>query len=249
MRLGLAIDLDRCDGCGACMVACAVENNVAAAPDAAGVGKGLAWNRVHRVGNGRPFPEAREVFIPLPCQHCDADPPPCVAVCPQTAVDVDPQTRIVSQIPVRCLGCRYCMVACPYHARVFNWYTPEHPPAATYALNPDVAPRMRGVVEKCNGCHGRLHAARERAIVEGRALDPADCVPACAEACPRGAIVSGDLDDPDDELAKLAKGPRAFRLLEQLGTQPKVYYLSSYEWVRRLGATLPLSEQEVGADV
>lgn len=239
MRFGLAFDLDRCDSCGACLVACAVENNVATPPPAAGIPKGTAWNRVYRVSNGKAFPDAREVFVPLPCQHCDVDPPPCVSVCPQNAVDVDPDTRLVSQIPVRCLGCRYCMVACPYHARVFNWWDPA-PATGPHALNPDVAPRMRGVVEKCNGCHGRLHAAMERAAAEERDLAAGDWVPACVEACPAGAIVAGDLDDAAGPLAALVKSPRAFRLLEAFGTQPKVWYLSSHEWVRRLGDTLPL---------
>lgn len=106
-------------------------------------------------------------------------------------------------------------------------------------MNPDVSPRMRGVVEKCNLCHGRLQAARARAAAEGRGEPrPDEHVPACAEACPAGAIVFGDLDDPEGPAARLARDPRAFRLLDRLGTEPKIYYLSSREWVRKLGETV-----------
>ena len=100
-------------------------------------------------------------------------------------MDVDPETGIVGQMPERCLGCRYCMTACPYHARYFNWWDPAWPAGMEKTLNPDVAPRMRGVVEKCNFCHGRLHAAKTKAAAAGkREIDPADYVPACVEACP-----------------------------------------------------------------
>jgi Fe-S-cluster-containing dehydrogenase component len=107
------------------------------------------------------------------------------------------------------------------------------------ALNPGVSPRMRGVVEKCNLCHARLQAARERAAAEGRRdIEPGEYVPACVEACPVRAIVFGDLADPASELSRLSRGPRAFRLLERLGTVPKIFYLSSRAWVRRLGESV-----------
>jgi molybdopterin-containing oxidoreductase family iron-sulfur binding subunit len=103
-------------------------------------------------------------------------------------------------------------------------------------LNPAVAPRMRGVVEKCNFCHGRLHAARDRAALQGRRqIEPGEYVPACVEACPARAIVFGDLSDATSEVARLAREPHTFRLLERLGTDPKVHYRSEREWVRRLG--------------
>lgn len=232
-RYGMTIDLDRCNGCGACMVACAVENNVAVPPPDAGEPKGITPLRVYRMENGASFPEARTVFVPVPCQHCGHH-TPCVSVCPQNAVDVDPQTGIVSQIPSRCLGCRYCVAACAYHARYFSWWDPQWPEGLEQTFNPEVSTRMRGVVEKCNFCHGRLHAAQERAAAEGRrTLAPGEYVPACVEACPAGAIVFGDLDDPASEVAQRAAGPRAFRMLEKLRTDPKVVYLSSQDWVRQ----------------
>ena len=236
-RYGMAIDLDRCNGCGACSTACAVENNVPPSRPTANERTGLTWMRVYRAGNGKPFPNHRSVYIPVPCQHCGKN-TPCVSVCPQNAVDVDPETGIVSQIPARCLGCRYCMAACPFHARYFNWFDPVWPDGMENALNPDVSVRMRGVVEKCNFCYARLQAAREKAAAAGRRdIDPNDYVPACVEACPAKAIVFGDLNDPRSEVSKLAKSPRAFRLLAKLGTEPKIYYLSARAWVRRLGDT------------
>jgi len=240
-RFGMVIDLDRCNGCGACMVACAVENNVAVPPASAGPRKGITWMRVYRMDNGEDFPRCRSVYVPMLCQHCEHH-TPCIRVCPQNAVDIDPETGIVGQVPERCLGCRYCMAACPYHARYFNWWDPHWPDGMEKTLNPDVSTRMRGVVEKCNFCHGRLHAARAKAAAAGRReIDPDDYRPACVEACPGRALQFGDLNDPTSEVARLSRSRRAFRLLEQLGTGPKVYYLSSQDWVheraRHLRAT------------
>ena len=234
-RLGMVIDLDRCSGCGACMIACSVENNVPPAPPGSDETKGLTWIRVYRAENPAAPPGERTVFIPVPCQHCGRE-TPCRSVCPQNAVDVDPETGIVSQIPPRCLGCRYCMAACPYHARYFNWWDPVFPPGVERALNPDVACRSRGVVEKCNFCHGRLQAARSRAAAQGKVASAAiEYQPACAEACPTGAIVFGDLDAAGSPAGRLARAGDSFRLLERLDTEPKVYYRSRRAWVRRLG--------------
>jgi menaquinone reductase, iron-sulfur cluster-binding subunit len=233
-RYGMVIDLDRCTGCGACVVACAVENNVSVPPPEAGERKAITWLRVQRVDRGDAG-AADTVYFPVGCQHCGHH-TPCLAVCPQNAVDVDPETGVVSQIPSRCLGCRYCMAACAYHARYFNWWDPEWPAGMEQALNPDVSPRMRGVVEKCNFCHGRWQAAREQAAAAGqRDIAPGAYVPACVEACPAGALVFGDLNDRESEVSRLARDPRAFRLLEELGTDPKVTYLTARGWVRRLG--------------
>ena len=243
-RYGMVIDLDRCNGCGACAAACAVENNVPPPAEKANERTGLTWMRVYRADNSRPFPDNRVAYIPISCQHC-GEHTPCVSVCPQNAVDVSPETGVVSQIPARCLGCRYCMAACPFHARYFNWSDPEWPRDMENALNPDVSVRMRGVVEKCNFCHSRWQAAVAKAAANGkRELDPADYVPACVEACPTRAIVFGNLDDPRSEAAREAQSPEAFRLLAKLGTEPKVYYRTSRSWVRRLGDTDIAHESE-----
>jgi molybdopterin-containing oxidoreductase family iron-sulfur binding subunit len=118
-RYGMVIDLDKCNGCGNCMLACAVENNIPSAHKEESERTGITWMRVYKVENDKPFPENRAVYLPLTCQQCDHH-TPCESVCPQKAVEYDSETGILAQIPVRCLGCRYCMTACPYHARYFN---------------------------------------------------------------------------------------------------------------------------------
>jgi menaquinone reductase, iron-sulfur cluster-binding subunit len=236
-RYGMVIDLDRCTGCGACMVACAVENNVPPPQAAETPRTALTPLRVVPVRH-----EDALRFLPMMCMQCSHE-TPCELVCPQQAVEIDAATGIVHQMPQRCLGCRYCMAACPYHARYFNWWDPSWPAGMEKTLNPEVSPRMRGVVEKCNFCHGRLHAAEDLAIVTG--AKKVEYTPACAEACPTGAIVFGDLDDSECPAARESKDPNAFRLLARLGTEPKVYYKSEQAWVRALaerGGAAPKEE-------
>jgi Fe-S-cluster-containing dehydrogenase component len=233
-RYGMVIDLDRCTGCGACMVACASENNVPPANLRATPRTGLTPMLVRKISNGREGAFRREAFIPITCMQCERE-APCVSVCPQQAVEVDKATGIVMQMPQRCLGCRYCMAACPYHARYFNWWDPEWPPGMEKSLNPGVAVRMRGVVEKCNLCHARLHSAMEKAAVAGKnGIDLPDYVPACVEACPTGAILFGNLSDENDPVSAAANSPDSFRLLARLGTEPKIYYQSKQAWVRAM---------------
>jgi menaquinone reductase, iron-sulfur cluster-binding subunit len=233
-RYGMVIDVDRCTGCGACMVACAAENNVPPGLPRATARTGITPMLVHKVSNGVDGDGWREAFLPIACMQCDHE-TPCVAVCPQQAVQLDPATGIVMQMPQRCLGCRYCMAACPYHARYFNWWDPAWPQGMEKSLNPGVAVRMRGVVEKCNLCHARLHAAQEKAAAAGkRKIDLCDYTPACVEACPTGAITFGNLADEKDPASQAARSPEAFRLLARLGTEPKIYYRSTRPWVRAL---------------
>jgi molybdopterin-containing oxidoreductase family iron-sulfur binding subunit len=225
----MVIDVDRCTGCGACMLACAAENNVPSLP-AATARTGLTPMLVHQVSGG----DSGVAFIPVLCMQCDHE-TPCVTVCPQQAVQVDQKTGIVVQMPQRCLGCRYCMAACPYHARYFNWWDPAWPAGLEMTLNPGVAVRMRGVVEKCNLCPARLHSAEDKAAAAGKKqIDPADYIPACAEACPTEAIRFGDLNDPQSQVTEAAGAADTFRLLARLGTEPKVYYRSKRPWVRAL---------------
>lgn len=229
----LLIDLDLCDGCGACAIGCAIENNVAVPPASSGESKGIVPLRVEHVVHDCTG-EIDEVWIPIMCQHCQHH-TPCVAVCPQTAVDLDPESGIVSQIPDRCLGCRYCMAACPYHTRSFNWWRPEWTQSLAAHLAPDVAVRQRGVVEKCNLCHGRWQRAQDAAAAEGRRdLQPGEFVPACAESCARGAIQLVDLLDPGDPNFARAHDAEAFHLLDRLHTRPSVTYRSTRQWVREI---------------
>jgi molybdopterin-containing oxidoreductase family iron-sulfur binding subunit len=239
-RYGMAVDLDRCKGCGACMVACAVENNVPPVHPGATERKGITWIRVYKVDNGSEYPDKRTVFVPMLCQQCGHD-TPCAHVCPQQAVDVDAANGVVGQMAERCLGCRYCMAACPYHARYFNWWDPQWPAGMEKTLNPEVAPRMRGVVEKCNFCHGRRHEAQRRAAAQGKPVgEPAEYTPACVEACPTGTLLFGDLNDPAAPVSAAAREASSFRLLEKLGTDPKIHYRSKKEWVRAaVGAAAP----------
>jgi molybdopterin-containing oxidoreductase family iron-sulfur binding subunit len=216
--------------------------------------------RVYRLTNGEPYPQTDICYLPRPCMHCDGHHghSPCVSVCPATATDYDDETGVVSQIYTRCFGCRYCLAACPYHARVFNWWDPVWPGEMKKYLNPDVSVRMRGVIEKCSFCFHRYQRAMERAHVEGRhELAEQEYQTACTQACPAGAITFGDLAnpehavhglvDPDLEHGGRPRAPRAFRLLERLHANPKVYYLSSREWVRRAGDNYVEGEEREAA--
>lgn len=247
-KFGMLIDLDRCNGCGSCMVACMSENNISFRPDESDKLTSLAWIRVYKLSNKLPFPETDICFLPMPCMHCEGRDPghsPCVSVCPVTATDYDNATGIVSQIYARCFGCRYCMVACPYHSRSFNWWDPVWPKGMEKMLNPDVSPRMRGVVEKCSFCYHRFQAARDEAHLKGKQeILEEDYQTACAQSCPAGAITFGDLKDPQHRITRLVKpdfdrsgqsgNPEIFRLLERLGTNPAVYYTTKRAWVRRM---------------
>lgn len=233
-RFGMVINLDQCTGCATCMVACAAENNLSVRPDESDRERSIAWMQLYKIDNGKPFPDMELCYIPRPCMHCHHN-TPCVSVCPSTATTMDYQTGIVSQIYTRCIGCRYCQAACPYHARYFNWWDGVFPKGMERYLSPEVSPRMRGVVEKCSFCHHRLMRAKTKAYAEGRSgIEEHEYVTACAEACPAQAITFGDLNNPGHKVSQLTKSPYAFRLLERLGTEPKVYYVSTRDWVKRM---------------
>ena len=241
-KYGMVIDLDKCTGCGTCMTACAAENNVSVRSDESDKERSITWMQLYKITNGKEFPETEVSYFPRPCMHCDEDGrgghhPSCVSVCVATATKLDHNTGIVSQVYTRCIGCRYCQAACPYHARYFNWwdgYFPKGKGLDRY-LSPEVSPRMRGVVEKCSFCHHRLMRAKNQAYAEGRReIGEEEYITACTEACPVQAITFGDLNNPEHKVSKLSKSRNAFRLLEHLNTKPKVFYLSTKDWVRKL---------------
>lgn len=235
VRFVMTIDLDRCTGCGACSVACQAENNISFRHDESDKLRSITWMEIYQLNNGKDFPDYRFAYLPRPCMHCDSPHhSPCTFVCPVNATTRDENNGIVTHIYPRCIGCRYCMVACPYHARDFNWWDPAWPKSMEAMLSPEVSTRMRGVVEKCTFCHHRLLKSRSKAYVDGTEPDKATYTTACADACPTKAISFGNIRDEKSDVAKLSKDPRAFRILQKLGTEPKVYYLSSHDWIRNL---------------
>jgi molybdopterin-containing oxidoreductase family iron-sulfur binding subunit len=252
IKWGMVIDIDKCTGCGACMVGCQVENNIAPMTkkdpynyvqalttdrdDASNKLRTLTWMNVYELTNGKAFPEHEVAYLPRPCMQCGN--PACVPVCPVVATDKNEEGGIVSQIYPRCIGCRYCMAACPYHARYFNWWDPLWPEGMDKGLSPNASVRPRGVVEKCSFCHSRYLDAKDKARAEGS--DPMNLADgayntACADICPTKAITFGDLNNPEHKVYELAKSKNAFRLLEKLGLAPQVYYMSEREWVRMQG--------------
>ena len=220
-RYAMVIDLDRCTGCRACMEACKVENNTP---------RGNFWMHVFRFEEGE-FPRTHIWFMPRPCMHCDNA--PCVKVCPVGA-RFKREDGLVATDTDRCIGCRYCEVACPYGVNYFNWKSPkknyylnwgdngETPPYK----NPDLDNRYgkekrrtaggghyKGVIEKCTFCIHRVERNQ---------------VPACVANCPIFALHFGDLDDPNSIVSRLLQKKPHFRLLEEAGTEPRVFYTGGH---------------------
>ncbi len=223
----MVIDLDRCTGCEACVIACHAENNLPLVGEHQSArGRQVNWIRVERYWEGT-YPHVRARFIPVLCQHCDAA--PCEPVCPVYATYHNPE-GLNAQVYNRCIGTRFCANNCPYSVRYFNWFDPHWEEPLGEQLNPDVAVRTKGIIEKCSFCIQRIHRARQRARDENRPLRDGDVQPACAQSCPPEAMVFGDLDDPESRVSRLAASRRAFRLLGELGTKPRVIYLKEDEW-------------------
>ena len=203
-KLAIGINLDRCIGCHTCANACKMQNNV---PD------GMLGNRVLTEGcdaiDGAvgTYPNLSRTYVPLACQHCEN--PACMKVCPTGATYKDDAGRVEIEYD-RCIGCRMCMAACPFNARVFNWEDPQRDGGFNWG-DARVPVRTRGVMEKCTLCRERTD--------EGEA-------PMCVVCCPTHARVFGDLDDPTSELAQLRSkaGSNVHLLLEEKGTKPQVFY-------------------------
>jgi Fe-S-cluster-containing dehydrogenase component len=206
-RWAMVIDQSKCIGCGYCSLACEAHNDIN--PE-------IQWNRVTTAGEVA----GKTVFLPRPCMNCAKA--PCVDVCPVQA-SYYRNDGIVMMDYDRCIGCRYCETACPYQARSFNWKSFDGPnPAVPKWGQPEIPRRPRGVVEKCSFCYQRIDRGLASGLEPG--VDP-DATPACVVACPTGARVFGDFNDPESSVSKLVKDNATFRLREDLGTEPRVYYI------------------------
>jgi anaerobic selenocysteine-containing dehydrogenase/Fe-S-cluster-containing dehydrogenase component len=223
-RWAMAIDLDRCTGCQACMVACHAENNVPVmGAEAARQGRYMGWLRVERYFGDEPNGALDVRLLLMLCQHCTNA--PCEPVCPVYAT-YHTAEGLNAQIYNRCVGTRYCSNNCPYKVRTFNWRDAQFERPLDMQLNPDVTVRSRGVMEKCTFCVQRIRYGENQARDEGRPLRDGDIVPACAQTCPAQAITFGDANDPASRVSRLARQGRAFGALEELNTQPAITYLA-----------------------
>ena len=249
---GMMIDLNSCIGCGACVVGCNVENNVAIVGKQEVVNRReMHWIRIDRYYSSTKTKEEgasnaeletaaenpRVTFQPMMCQHCNNA--PCETVCPVLATTHS--TEGLNQMTYnRCIGTRYCANNCPYKVRRFNWFSyPQNKenfpigtftdPLARMVLNPDVTVRARGVMEKCSFCIQRIQDGKLTAKKEGRRPVDGEIVTACAQACPTDAIVFGDMNDPESRVSQMINeqfAERAFHVLEEYNTRPSVGYLT-----------------------
>lgn len=219
----MAIDLDACTGCSACVVACQVENNTpVVGRDEVRRHRNMHWLRIDRYYRQDTHRIAM-AHQPMTCHHCGHA--PCETVCPVLATTHGSE-GLNEQTYSRCIGTRYCMNNCPFKVRRFNWFDYAHDePMESLVLNPDVTVRTRGVAEKCTFCVQRIQEARLVARLAGKEIADGDVKTACEQTCPASAITFGDLNDPGSRVHALARDGRAYTLLDGLNLDPAIRYL------------------------